>query len=118
MNRRFVLRRFAAIALAAALIFPLAAIPAAAQSLGELKAQGIVGERPDGLLGVVAAGAGASARAFVAEVNDQRMANYRQIAEDTRAPLDAVQARAGAQLIAATPPGQYIMSAAGQWMKK
>jgi uncharacterized protein YdbL (DUF1318 family) len=117
MTKRSFLRSFAALLLLAfAAGAPLA--PAMAQSLNDLKAQGIVGERPDGLVGLVSAAAPSNAQAFVSQLNAQRMQNYQKIAQDTGAPLDAVQARAGAQLTAATPPGQFVMNAAGQWMKK
>jgi uncharacterized protein YdbL (DUF1318 family) len=117
MTKRFFLRRAAA-ALVLAATLPLAATNAAAQSLGDWKTQGVIGERPDGLVGIVGGNAPAGAQAVVSQVNRERMANYQRIAQETNAPIDAVQARAGAQLTSATPPGQYIMNAAGQWMKK
>lgn len=117
MTKRFFLRRAAAALMLAATV-PFAATNAAAQSLGDLKAQGMIGERPDGLVGLVGGNASANAQAIIAQVNRERMANYQRIAQETSAPIDAVQARAGAQLTAATPPGQFVMNAAGQWMKK
>ncbi|GEQ97896.1 hypothetical protein JCM17844_15330 [Iodidimonas gelatinilytica] len=46
------------------------------------------------------------------------MAEYRKIAADTSAPLAAVQARAGRQIIQSLPKGQYFKDAAGRWRKK
>jgi len=46
------------------------------------------------------------------------MAEYRHIAQDTEAPLEAVQARAGRQIIQRLPSGHYFMDAAGRWRQK
>ncbi len=93
-------------------------MPAFAQSdLASAKAQGLIGERPDGLVAVVAESTPAL-EAIVAAVNAERMNEYRQIAAETDAPLEAVQARAGRQIIERLPPGQYFMDAAGRWRRK
>jgi len=96
------------------------ALPAAiAQpSLSEAKGQGLVGERPDGLVGLVTDSPTADSRRLVEQVNQQRMAEYRQIAQETDAPLEAVQARAGRQIIQRLPSGHYFMDAAGRWRQK
>jgi uncharacterized protein YdbL (DUF1318 family) len=95
-------------------------VAAQAQTGGvaSLQQAGVVGERPDGLLAPVSENAGADVINIVNEVNAQRMAEYRKIAADTDAPLQAVQQRAGAQLIARLPKGQYFMDAAGRWRQK
>lgn len=85
--------------------------------LASAKSQGVVGERPDGLVAVVS-NSTAELEALVAQVNEERMAEYRQIAEETDAPLEAVQARAGRQIIERLPAGQYFMDAAGRWRQK
>jgi uncharacterized protein len=82
------------------------------------KAEGLVGERPDGLVAVVTDSPSAAVRQLVADVNTQRMNEYRQIATETDAPLEAVQARAGRQIIDRLPGGQYFMDAAGRWRQK
>lgn len=89
----------------------------AQQGLIDAKANGQVGERPDGLVAVVE-GATPALRELVEQVNAQRMNEYEQIAEDTDAPLEAVQARAGRQIIDRLPDGQYFMDAAGRWRQK
>ncbi|GAK34427.1 hypothetical protein JCM17846_27910 [Iodidimonas nitroreducens] len=86
--------------------------------LAEAKARGALGERPDGLVGIVEASASADITALAQRVNAQRMEEYRKIAEETSAPLQAVQARAGRQIIQALPSGQYFMDAAGRWRQK
>ena len=81
------------------------------------KAAGQLGERPDGMVGVVP-GAPASAQALAQQVNAQRLARYQEIAKGNGTALDKVQAVAGQQLIERTPAGQFVMTAAGQWQRK
>jgi len=95
----------------------LSSLAVAQQGLVGAKQQGLVGERPDGLVAVVA-DATPAVRALVEEVNAERMAEYREIAADTDSPLQAVQARAGRQIIERLPAGQYFMDAAGRWRQK
>ena len=101
-------------------VLALAAPVAYAQNTGLSAAQqaGQVGERPDGLIGAVSGSPAPAIRRLVDQVNNQRLAEYRKIAADTGAPLDAVQARAGAQLTARVPRGQYIMDASERWRQK
>jgi uncharacterized protein YdbL (DUF1318 family) len=95
-----------------------AALALAQQGLVDAKQQGLVGERPDGLVALVADGASQAIRELVDEVNAERMEEYRQIASDTDAPLEAVQARAGRQIIERLTAGQYFMDAGGRWRQK
>ena len=90
----------------------------AQDSLVSAKAEGLVGERPDGLAAIVTDSPSPALRQLVNEVNAQRMDEYRQIAADTEAPLEAVQARAGRQIIQRLPAGQYFMDSAGRWRQK
>jgi uncharacterized protein len=90
----------------------------AQQSLVEAKADGLVGERPDGLVALVTDSPSSELRELVAEVNEERMNEYRQIASETDAPLEAVQARAGRQIIDRLPAGQYFMDASGRWRQR
>lgn len=102
------------------LLVPLvwAARPALALTLDEAKAQGLVGERPDGFVGIVVTNPPPELRALVGEVNDKRRAAYEEIARKNGVPVDAVAALAGRKLIEKTPPGQWIMDAQGNWMRK
>lgn len=99
-------------------LFSVLPAATAQPSLADVKAQGIVGERPDGLVGIVADSPAAEIRQLVEQVNAERMAEYRQIAQETDAPLEAVQARAGRQIIQRLPSGHYFMDAAGRWRQK
>lgn len=89
----------------------------AQDALAASKAAGQLGERPDGMVGVVP-GAPASAQALAQQVNAQRLARYQEIAKGNGTALDKVQAVAGQQLIERTPVGQFVMTAAGQWQRK
>jgi len=95
------------------------ALPAAAQqSLVDAKAAGQVGERADGLVGIVSGSPTPALQSLVDQVNAQRLAEYKKVAEQTKAPLEAVQARAGRQLIDRLGAGEYFTDAAGRWRKK
>ena len=94
------------------------ALPAAAQSLDQAKAAGLVGERVDGFVGVVAADAPAEVRAMVDRINAERRAKYTEIAKKQNAPMDAVAKIAGQKLIERAPSGQYVLGADGQWRQK
>jgi uncharacterized protein YdbL (DUF1318 family) len=110
-------RRAALAALLAS--FAFAAVPAWSQmSLDQAKAAGLVGERPDGLVGAVDGAGGTDIQALVDGVNTQRLEHYAAIAAGNNSTVEAVQAVAGAELIERTPPGQYVMDAAGTWFMK
>lgn len=100
-----------------ALFMPVAlAIPAYADELATAKAAGQVGERPDGMLGVIKSTP--AVEALVKSVNARRLEVFRGIAAKNGQSLAAVQAVSGEEFIARTPAGQYIMSASGSWIKK
>jgi uncharacterized protein YdbL (DUF1318 family) len=94
------------------------ALPATAQSLDQAKAAGLVGEKADGFVGVVAADAPAEVRAMVDRINAERRAKYAEIAGKQNAPIDAVAKIAGQKLTERAPSGQYILGADGQWRQK
>lgn len=90
--------------------------PALALTLDQARSQGLVGERPDGYVGVVSNAAGVSD--LVNRVNAERRAAYQDIARRTGAPMAAVEQRAGAQLIDRASPGWFVMTTGGQWQRK
>lgn len=109
------------IGIAALLALALVAVPsglALADALGDAKQAGSVGERPDGYLGVVAGGAGANVQALVDEINGKRRQEYSAIAQRRGTSVDAVAALAGKKWIEKTPPGQYVMTTSGKWVRK
>ena len=90
---------------------------ARADALDAARAAGQVGERADGMVGAVGTATPDVAKA-VATINAQRLATYKDIAQRTGTSLDAVEAQAGQKLIGATPAGQFVMDASGQWKRK
>lgn len=97
-------------------VLPLAVgVPAMADPLDAARAAGQVGERADGLVGAVGSVPADVAQA-IASINAKRQATYRDIAQKTGTPVDAVQAQAGQRLMAATPKGQFVMD--GSWRRK
>ena len=88
-----------------------------ADSLDAARQAGQVGERADGMVGVVGAAPPAVAQAVTA-LNAQRLATYKDIAQRTGTSLDAVEAQAGQKLTGATPAGQFVMDGSGHWARK
>lgn len=89
----------------------------AGMTLESAKQQGLVGERPDGLVGAVTTPS-SDVAALVAETNAKRIEKYQAIAAKNGTAPDQVQALAGKNLVAQTPAGQYIMNASGGWQLK
>ncbi len=87
-----------------------------ALSLDEAKAKGLVGERQDGYLGVVSAGA--EATTLVKSINNQRRAEYDRIAGQNGTPRTAIEKLAAEKAYANTPGGQYVQGSNGSWVKK
>lgn len=89
---------------------------AMALDVGGAKAQGLVGEQPDGYLGVVKATP--EAVALAADINAKRREAYDAIAKKNGTTLDQVATLAGQKAIEKTPPGSYVKASNGQWVKK
>ncbi|GGY61802.1 hypothetical protein GCM10011613_01550 [Cellvibrio zantedeschiae] len=87
----------------------------AMSSLGDVKAQGLVGEKPDGYLGVVTNSGNADE--IVKLINEARLAQYQRLAKDNNIALADVQAMAGQKAIEKTQSGQYIQ-VNQKWAKK
>lgn len=103
---------------AAALCAALAGLPAAgADPLGEARSAGLIGERPDGLLGTVGSPPPPVAL-LVERVNAERLARYRDIAARNGRPLAEVQALAGSRLTGGVPSGQYVLGSDGRWQRR
>ena len=94
----------------------LPAADARADALDDAKARGLVGERPDGYLGVV--GGGGAVRALVERVNGERRTRYAAIAKRTGSSVRDVGILAGRKLIGRTPSGGFVMDARGRWVRK
>ncbi len=105
-------------ALAAALCLLLAPVAGWADALDDAKTAGLVGERPDGFLGVVDPGASKDVKALVEDINAKRTVHYQKIAEKEGTTVTAVAALAGKKLLERTPAGLYVMGPDGKWIKK
>lgn len=95
------------------------AAPAFALDLDGAKAQGLVGERQDGYVGVVSASPSPELKRLVDDINLRRRGAYQNIVTQTPgATLNAVEKLAAEKLIAKTPSGQFVQDASGKWVKK
>lgn len=105
--------------IATALMVMFIAIPLAfaAMTVETAKSQGLVGERLDGMLGIVAPPT-AELKDMVDQINAERTEKYKRIAEKRGTSVDAVQAYAGKKLIDKAGAGEYIQNAGGGWQKK
>ncbi len=93
-------------------------LPSWGLTLEEAKTQGVVGEQPNGYLGVVQPGVSAEVQTLVNDVNQKRRQMYEEIARQNSTKLDAVEMLAGKTAIDNTKPGNFIRSSSGQWVKK
>lgn len=116
MKAKFIGYRLLAIMVMGLAIAGLPAGTSWAADLHSAKATGQVGEQPDGYLGIVRNEPGVAE--LVQEINRQRRAAYRNIARKNGTSLAAVEQLAGRKAIEKTPPGQYIMTPSGQWIRK
>jgi uncharacterized protein YdbL (DUF1318 family) len=87
----------------------------AMSNLGTAKEQGLVGEQPDGYLGVVSASGDAAE--IVRLINNARREQYQRLAKDNNLALPDVEAMAGLKAIEKTQTGHYIQ-VNGKWAKK
>jgi hypothetical protein len=99
-----------------AVLWFAAVVPALAMSVDEAKTKGLVGEKPNGYLGVVKPGS-QEAQSLTNEVNQKRHQAYEDIAARNRTQLEAVEALAGEKAIQNTKPGHFVEGPDG-WTKK
>ena len=91
---------------------------AKAQDLASAKRDGFLGERIDGLLGVVKADTPADIRALADDINRRRRQEYARIAEREGVDVDAVAQLAGEKLIERAGSGEWVLGADGNWRQK
>jgi len=89
---------------------------ALALDLGQAKSAGLVGEQPDGYLGVVKATP--EAIELAADINRQRREAYARIATQNGVTIEQVSRLAGEKAISRTPPGGMIRTPDGRWIRK
>lgn len=110
--------------IAAALVFSgtVAGIstPAFAQrdpAYAAARAEGKVGEKIDGYLGIVSSSS-PSLQAIVNDINIKRRAVYAEKAKAANATLDEYALTAGCQAILATAPGEKYQAPDGSWQTR
>jgi|AntRauTorckE6833_2_1112554.scaffolds.fasta_scaffold30631_2 uncharacterized protein YdbL (DUF1318 family) len=89
-----------------------------AADLNTYKSQGLIGEQPNGLVGVVIASPSQELQRTVDQINSERLQKYQGVAAKNNLTLDKVQALAGAKLIRQSPDGNYIQDSSGTWIRK
>ncbi|MBF6058076.1 MULTISPECIES: YdbL family protein [Thiomicrorhabdus] len=87
----------------------------AMSKLGQTKQEGLVGEQPDGYLGVVKNKN--DAKNIVSLINKARKEQYQKMAKEHKLKLSDVEALAGKKAIQKTSSGHYI-KVDGKWVKK
>jgi uncharacterized protein len=112
---RFIVSMMFPTLLLGALWMPL---PGWGLTLEEAKTQGMVGEQPNGYVGLVQPGASAEAQALVNDINQKRRQTYEEIARRNATQLEAVEILAGKTAIDNTKPGNFIQLPSRQWIKK
>ncbi len=105
-----------AFAVAISVLVPLS--PAAALSLDEAKAQGLVGEQPNGYIGAVPGQSNAAAAALVDQINAKRRAAYQSVADSNGTTLKSVEVLAGQKLIGRLQSGEWFQDQGGQWRRR
>jgi len=96
----------------------LLSYPVYAADLSGAKQARLIGEQPNGYLGLVTTSASLGVKALVVEINQKRKSYYQAIANKNGISLAKVEALAGQKAIAKTPKGQYIRTTSGQWVEK
>lgn len=87
-----------------------------ASELSDAKEQGVIGERSNGLLGVVISSP--AVEILVKNINARRLNKYSQIAKQNAMTIERVSLLAGEKTIKKTPAGQYIQNSSGHWVVK
>lgn len=109
------LSRYGALTLALALALWL--VPAAALTLQEARARGLVGETPRGYLAPVGSPT-AEVSALVNQVNVARRSHYSEIAGRTGATLEQVEILSAREIRQNVPDGTYLLNPDGSWVRK
>jgi uncharacterized protein len=103
----------------AVLALCLMASIAHADSLDDARAAGLLGERPDGYVDIVAASAPPEIQALKEQINAERRKFYQKLAGEKGVPVEEVAALAAEKTISQRlKPGMYYMNSSGQWVQK
>jgi hypothetical protein len=86
-----------------------------APQIRALKTSGVIGEKANGLLGIVKAGADT---AVVDAENADRLAVYGEIARGSGASTSSVAGRRALQIVEQAVSGDWLQGADGKWYQK
>ncbi len=86
-----------------------------ATELSDAKSQGLVGEQPDGYLGVIVSSS--ATETLVSAINAKRKSNYQSLATKNNLTLSQVEALAAKKAYSKTEAGHFIW-VKGKWSKK
>ncbi len=117
MPARFA-NRFGFLAALALVVAVVVGGPAAAQSLDDLRAAGVVGERFDGLVEVRDTKASAQVRSLVEKVNAKRREIYAQRAAEQGVSAEQVGRVYAEKIFQGAPAGTWFRDQAGEWRRK
>lgn len=93
--------------------------PAFADALDDARAAGQIGERPDGYVALVDAGAPSSVKDLVASINRQRRDAYQKIATEKGVSIEQIGALTAEKIInEKLGAGMFYMDASGAWKQK
>lgn len=87
-----------------------------ALDLDSAKSQGLVGEQPNGYLGVVKATP--EAVELAQNINTRRRQAYERIARENGITIEQVANMAGQRAISRAEPGTWIRTPEGQWVER
>ncbi len=90
------------------------AVSAQAADWKAARAAGLIGEQPDGYLGIVGA-ATPELRAMVNDINIRRKQSYTQKAQQTGSTVEQFALTSGCNLIELTPEGTNYLDPTGTW---
>ena len=105
----------ALLVMAGLMLAPLSISGALAQSLDELRASGVVGERFDGLL---VARQGGAPQGVINQVNARRSKIYADRAKQQGVSPDQVGRVYAQQIMQQAPAGTWFLDEAGNWRQK
>ena len=109
--------RAAVVAFMLALAVVVAPSSAFSQTLDQLRAQGEVGERFDGLL-VPRGNVSAQVRAFIVDTNAKRQAIYQKRATGQGVAIAQVGKIYARQIVERAPAGTWFLGENGKWTRK
>lgn len=100
------------------LAISLVAAPAWAISKDDAKAQGLIGERNNGYLGIITSSPNADLKNLVTGINNKRRAAYGKGAKKAGVERSVFELRMGQRLQDRAPSGHYIQLPNGKWQRK